>query len=167
MRKNLVLFYSLICAITSFGITTSCAQEMHRLNVRPDSADIKELVDKYVQSINNADSGLAYRLFGQTGAEYFVHPGGFERGWQQINTNIYGILGSLYTRREWRILHERIWLFECAASVVIEWTMDVTVKKDNSALQLKGKETQLWAKLKGEWKLAQVHDSGIPDTTFQ
>jgi hypothetical protein len=154
----MVLFYLLTC-----WILTSRAQEMHRLNVRPDSADIKELVDKYAESINDADSGLAYRLFGQVGAESFVHPGGFERGWRQIDTNIYRVLGSLYSRRKWNIIYERIWLFECAASVEIEWIMDVTLKKDNSTLQLKGKETQLWARLKGEWKLTQVHDSGFPD----
>ena len=163
MRKKLVLFYSLICGFTSFGITTSRAQEMHRLNVRPDSADIKELVDKYTESINNADSGLAYELFGRVGAESFIHPGGFERGWPRINTNIYSVLGNLYSKRKWNIVYERIWLFECAASVEIEWKMDVTQKKNNSALQLKGKETQLWAKLNGEWKLTQVHDSGIPE----
>jgi hypothetical protein len=46
--------------------------------------------------------------------------------------------------------------------VEIEWILDATLKKDNNTFQLKGKETQLWAKLKGEWKLTQVHDSGIP-----
>ena len=55
MRKKLVLFYSLICGFTSFGITTSRAQEMHRLNVRPDSVDIKELVHNMRNLINNAD----------------------------------------------------------------------------------------------------------------
>lgn len=161
MRKNLILFYSLISALTSFSVTTSCAQSVRQLNVRPDSADIKELVDQYAQSINNADSVLAYRLFAHTGLESFVHPAGFERGWPQINTNIYGLLANLYSGRKWNIVHERIWLFECAAAVEIEWTMDVTLKKGNSALRFKGNETQLWAKLKGEWKLAQVHDSGI------
>ncbi len=183
MRKTPILFYPSNCrfirpfisaftpsalisaltslALTSFTITTSRAQSVHQLDVRPDSADIKELVDQYAQSINKADSTLAYHLFAHTGTESFVHPAGFERGWPQINTNIYNTLRNLYSKRKWNITHERIWLFECAASVEIEWTMDVTLKKDNSALRFKGNETQLWAKLKGEWRLAQVHDSGI------
>ena len=177
MRPRPILFYSFISALTpsafisaltsfaltSFTFTTSRAQSMHQLNVRPDSADIKELVDQYAQSINNADSTLAYQLFAHTGSESFVHLAGFERGWPQINTNVYSFLGDHYSKRKWNITHERIWLFECAASVEIEWTMDVTLKKDNSALRFKGNETQLWAKLKGEWKLAQVHDSGLTD----
>ncbi len=159
MRKKLVLFCPII-----FWIAASRAQGIQQMKYfRPDSADIKELVDKYVQSINDADSGLAYGFFAHVGAESFVHPGGFEQGWRQINTNIYGVLGNQYSRRKWNIVYERIWLFECAASVEIEWMMDATLKKDNSTLQLKGKETQMWARLKGEWKLVQVHDSGIPD----
>ncbi len=53
MRKKLVLFCSII-----FWIAASQAQVVQELkNIRPDSADIKELVDKYAQSINDADSG--------------------------------------------------------------------------------------------------------------
>lgn len=136
---------------------------MHQLNVRPDTADIQELVVKYAESINNADSGLAYTLFAQTGLESFVHPGGFEQGWKEISKNIYRVLGNRYAKRKWTIVYERIWLFECAISVEMEWVLDTTLKKDNTAQRTKGKETQLWAKLKGEWKLVQVHDSDIPD----
>jgi hypothetical protein len=157
MGKMLVLFFTLTCYVSN-----SRAQVIRQLNIRPDSADIKELVDKYIESINNADSGLAYGLFAHVGRECFVHPEGFEQGWGEINTNIYSVLGNLYSRRKWNIVHEQIWLFECAASVEIEWILDATLKKDNNTFQLKGKETQLWAKLKGEWKLTQVHDSGIP-----
>jgi hypothetical protein len=155
---KMLLSCTFICCTVCSG-----AQVMHQLNVRPDTADIQELVVKYAESINNADSGLAYTLFAQTGLESFVHPGGFEQGWKEISKNIYRVLGNRYAKRKWTIVYERIWLFECAISVEMEWVLDTTLKKDNTAQRTKGKETQLWAKLKGEWKLVQVHDSDIPD----
>ncbi len=50
-----------------------------------------------------------------------------------------------------------------AAWVEIYCTFDATLKKDNSNIQVKYRETQLLEKINDEWRLATVHDSDMPN----
>jgi hypothetical protein len=155
--KKLLSLTILLCAINS-----SHAQVVQNHNVSPDDIKIRELVNQYTESINNADSILGYTLFAHIGKVSFIHSRGDEHSWEEIKHNIYKFLGDTYSKRKLKIDSESVWLLECAAWVEIYYTFDATLKKDNSNIQVKYRETQLWIK-NDEWRLAVVHDSDMPN----
>ena len=141
--------------------------QMRAHNEKPDYADVKAMVEKYGQSIINADSILAYSLFDHIAKVSFIHSRGDEHGWEDISRNIYKFLGDTYSTRKLTIDYENYWILECAARVELHYTFDGTLKKDNSNVQIKYRETQLWRREGDEWKLAEVHDSNMPDNSVQ
>jgi hypothetical protein len=44
------------------------------------------------------------------------------------------------------------------------WTFDGTLKLNNSSVQTRGRETQIWRKINYEWRLVHVHYSEMPVT---
>jgi hypothetical protein len=148
--------------ILLFTVCFLHGQVLQKPNVRPDYADVKEMVEKYGASIVNADSILAYSLFDHTAKVSFIHARGDEHGWDNISRNIYKFLGDTYTIRKLTIDYENFWILECAARVELHYTFNAVLKKDNSNVQIKYRETQLWRKTNDEWKLAEVHDSNMP-----
>ena len=89
--KQLVL---LIGVCTTLNLT-SCTQpdklqnENIGQNLTMDSTTIKDLVKKYTESINAADTVAGSALFGHTKEVTFIHPLGHARGWDEINKTIY------------------------------------------------------------------------------
>ncbi len=77
------------------------AQVVQNNNVSPDDIKIRELVNQYTESINNADSILGYTLFAHhRGTVSFIHARGDEHNWEEINHNIYKFLGDTYSKRK-------------------------------------------------------------------
>lgn len=64
------------------------AQVVRNNNVSPDDVKVRELVNKYTVSINNADSISGYNLFAHSGRVSFIHARGYEQNWQEISRNI-------------------------------------------------------------------------------
>ena len=156
MKKFLLLAF-LLCDVTS-----PFSQVVRNNNVSPDDVKIRELVNQYTESINNADTILGYTLFAHIGNVSFIHARGDEHNWEDINHNIYKFLGDTYSKRKLKIDYEYVWLQECASWVEIYYTFDATINKDNSNIQVKYRETQLWTKINDEWRLSLVHDSDMP-----
>jgi hypothetical protein len=149
----------LLSAILLWVNVSTQAQVVRRLNSTPDDAEIRALVDKYIESINNADSVLGYSFFAHIGRISFIHGGGEEQSWEEISKNVYKLLGERYSRRKLNVDYEDVWLLECAAMVEIHYTLEVTEKRDNSSVIFKIWETQMWRKINDEWRLAVVHNS--------
>ena len=154
----MLLLAFILCAVTS-----PYAQVVRNNNVSPDDVKIRELVDQYAESINNADSILGYTLFAHTGNVSFVHSKGDEHNWEDINHHIYKFLGDTYSKRKLKIDYEYVWLLECASWVELYCTFDATSKKDNSNVQVKYRETQFWRKINDEWRLSAIHRSDMPN----
>ena len=129
-----------------------------------DNYEIKNLIKKYAESINNADSTLGSRLFAHSNEVTFIHPRGHEKGWAQINNSIYKFFGENFLHRDLKTFNENVTIYNNIAWVEFYWIFDATLKSDNSPLQTKGRETQIWRKSHGQWQIVHVHYSGMPMT---
>lgn len=163
------LFFSLVL-LTSFALT-SCDQKSKvdntldtSNNSKADSSGIIELIKKYGEAIDKADTLLASKLFAHTNEVSFIHPRGHEKGWSEVNSNIYKFFGDTFSKRKLNIFSENVTVYNNVAWVEFYWTFDATFKKDNSPLQTKGRETQIWRKIDNEWHLVHVHYSNMPVT---
>jgi ketosteroid isomerase-like protein len=144
--------------------TISC--DANRNNQRTkvdDQAAIKARVEKYKDSISAADATLGATLFSQNSEVSFIHPRGHEHGWPAIEKGIYGMFAQTFAKRDLKSSDEHITVYGDTAWVEFYWVFDATLK-DNSPLQTKGRETQIWNKEGEQWRLVHVHYSGMPVT---
>jgi len=130
--------------------------------VPSDTSEIRALIEKYAASIDNADTVLGYKLFAHSGEVSFINPRGHEHGWAEINNHIYKFFGDFFSKRKLNIYNAHINVYGGVAWAEFYWVFDATFKKDNSPLQTKGRESQIWRKTKNEWHLVHVHYSDMP-----
>lgn len=70
----------------------------------------------------------------------------------------------MFAKRELHGSKEKTTIYGDVAWLTFEWVFDATMKADNSPIQTKGRETQLWRKINNQWKLVHIHYSGMPVT---
>jgi hypothetical protein len=129
-----------------------------------DSNQIRKLVLKYAESIDNADTVLGSKLFAHTKEVTFIHPGGHEKGWPQINNHIYKFFGETFAKRQLKINNEVVNVYDNAAWVEFYWRFDGVFKVNDSSFHSQGRETQMWRKSNNNWHLVHVHYSDMPMT---
>jgi len=129
-----------------------------------DTSAIKSQIQKYKQAIDNADTLIASQIWAHTPEVSFIQPGGHQHGWKEINEGIYKFFGEAFSKRSLNIFDEKISVYDNVAWAEFYWVFDGTFKKGDAPLQTKGRETQIWKKLNGQWLLVHVHYSGMPIT---
>lgn len=127
-----------------------------------DEAQIRTLLQKYATSINNADVNLASEIWSHDSDVIFVHPLGTDRGFDQIAADIYTkVMGGMFSKRE-LILHEPdIHIYGGSGWCEMNWTFHA-IRKDGIPITTEGRETQIYHKEKGTWRIVLVHYSGLP-----
>ena len=73
------------------------------------------------------------------------------------------MFAETFVKRDLKTSDERISVYGDAAWAEFYWVFDTTLK-DDTPLQTKGRETQIWKKEGAEWRLIHVHYSGPPVT---
>jgi Xaa-Pro aminopeptidase len=133
-----------------------------------DAEQIKSLVSQYTHSIDTCDTNLASQVWLDSPSATFVHPLGHEHGFAQIKQNIYEkLFGQMFSERK---LNARDLTVDVSGdSAVAEFYWDFTAKfrKDGSQITTHGRETQIYFKRDGVWRLAHVHYSGMPATELR
>jgi ketosteroid isomerase-like protein len=167
-RLLMKLLKSMLLLCLTLAVSTACqtavsSEPASKADPQAEPTKLKELVGKYKESINAADAALGASLFSKSSEVSFIHPRGHERGWDAIQKGIYGMFADNFTKRELKSSDERINVYGDTAWVEFYWVFDATLK-DNSPLQTKGRETQIWKREAGQWRIVHVHYSGMPVT---
>jgi ketosteroid isomerase-like protein len=159
---------SLRCSLTSTFVLTPvlisvvlCAAACAQGN-GSDEAQIRAVLEKYVTAADNADVSLASEIWSQSPGATFIHPLGTEHGFKQIVDHVYiGMMGGMFSKRE-LILHDpNIQIYDDAAWSEMTWTFHAT-RKDGTAVTTQGRESQVYHKEDGVWRIVLVHYSGPP-----
>jgi len=130
-----------------------------------DSAAVRSLIDKYAKSIDAADTTLAADVWLDSPDVSFIHPLGHEHGFEQIKQNVYTrLMGDNFSERKLSIHDVSIHILGDAAQAEFYWDFAAKFRKDGSPLTTHGRETQLYQKIRGRWRLVHVHYSGMPVT---
>jgi ketosteroid isomerase-like protein len=133
--------------------------------VKPDEVAIRALVASYVKSIDAADTALASTVWASTSDVSFIHPRGHERGWAAIKTNFYErTMGVSFSERKLSVKDLVISCYGEAAWAEFYWDFAARLRSDGSEVATQGRETQVYRKLNGTWRLVHVHYSGMPVT---
>ena len=130
-----------------------------------DQAAIRSLIATYARSIDAADAVLASTVWASTPEVSFIHPRGHEHGWPAIRTNVYEqMMGQTFTERKLSVKDIVVSCYGDAAWAEFYWDFAAKLRTDGSAVATHGRETQVYRKIDGAWRLVHVHYSGMPVT---
>jgi ketosteroid isomerase-like protein len=128
-----------------------------------DVQDIQRLIAAYAESIDRADSALAKQVWSDAPEVSFIHPLGEERGFAQVEQNFYGrLMGGKFSERRLTVKDVSIHVYGDAAWSEFDWDFMAKARSDGAQVHTQGRETQVYRKEHGRWRLVHVHYSGVP-----
>lgn len=131
-----------------------------------DFDQIRSLVAKYTHSIDTCDTAIAAEVWLDSPSATFIHPLGHEHGFAQIKQNIYEkLFGQLFSERKLTAHDLTVDVSGDSAVAEFYWDFAAKFRKDESQIATHGRETQVYYKRDGSWRLAHVHYSGMPATS--
>jgi ketosteroid isomerase-like protein len=71
-------------------------------------------------------------------------------------------MGDTFSERKLSVHDVSIHIFGGAAQAEFYWDFAAKFRKDGAPLATHGRETQLYQKIDGRWRLVHVHYSGMP-----
>jgi len=135
---------------------------------RENSADVDavgRIIARYAKSIDAADITLASQIWWDSPEVSFIHPLGHEHGFDQIKQNVYQrLMGQTFSERKLTPRDIAIHVYGDAAWAEFYWDFNAKFRKDGQSITTHGRETQIYRKIKGSWRIIHVHYSGMPTT---
>jgi len=142
------------------------SQKVQSTDSTGDVTEIRALIAKYVKSIDDADTTLAFEIWSDSPDVSFIHPRGEAHGWDEIKRSVYeDLMGGLFSQRDLQVRDVTIRVYEDAAWAEFNWHFVAKWKSDGSPITTDGRETQVYRRgPDGRWRLVHVHYSGLPVT---
>ena len=127
--------------------------------------EITRLVSRYVQAADAADTKLASEVWANAADVSMIYPGGYEPGWEAIKTNFYEkTMGGVFSERKLNIKDVVVHAYRDAAWVEFAWEFAAKLRANGAPLTNRGRESQVYRKSNGRWRLVHVHYSALPAT---
>jgi ketosteroid isomerase-like protein len=130
----------------------------------PDEAVIRSLIASYAKSVDAADTRLASTVWANSPDVSFIHPRGHERGWNAIKAFYEQTMGQTFSERKLTVKDVAIHADGASAWAEFYWDFAAKLRTDGSPVATHGRETQIYRKVNGSWRLIHVHYSGMPVT---
>ena len=128
-----------------------------------DEAAIRQLIMAYAASVDTVDTALASTIWADSPEVSFIHPKGYQRGWESIKAGVYEqAMGQTFSERRLTVKDVVIHCHDDSAWAEFHWDFEAKLRKDGSPVATQGRETQIYWRLKGAWRLVHVHYSGMP-----
>jgi ketosteroid isomerase-like protein len=127
-----------------------------------DVSAIKDLIAAYATSIDNADTKVADQIWSRAPEVTFIHPLGEEHGLPEIEADVYlKLMGATFSERKLVPDAIAVHVYGDTAWAEFHWDFVAKVGKDGSAFHSQGRETQIYHKENGQWRIVHVHYSGV------
>lgn len=151
----------LCLAIVLFVVAASYASAAET-TVPDDVTQLRQLQHDYVTAVDTLDPVLIERIWSHSPTVCFIHPLGTDIGLKQIEEDLYSKIMGLFSKRDLILENPSIEIYGDAAWSHMTWTFHATFKSSGKAITTQGRETQIYHKENGVWRLVHVHYSGLP-----
>jgi ketosteroid isomerase-like protein len=150
-----------VVMIAMIGIATPAAADS-----TADTQAIKNLIAKYAESIDHADTTKSVeQLFSNAPEVTFIHPLGEEHGRDRIQANVYRkLMAGTFSERKLSPKDFAIHVYGDTAWSEFNWDFVAKLRKDGSPFHSQGRETHFYHRENGQWRIVHVHYSGAPVT---
>jgi len=126
---------------------------------------IRSLISQYAASIDAADTSAADRIWSKSADVSFIHPRGREQGLDQVKADVYEhLMGETFSERKLSPRDVSVHVYGDAAWAEFNWDFVAKMRKGGSPVHTAGRETQIYHKEDGQWRIVHVHYSGAPVT---
>ena len=130
-----------------------------------DEALIRGVIDAYARSIDAADTNLGATIWAQTADVSFIYPRGHAHGWESIKANVYEqLMGQRFSERKLTVKDPVVHVYGDTAWAEFYWEFNAKLRRDDSPVTTRGRETQVYRRVDGTWRIVHVHYSGMPIT---
>jgi uncharacterized protein (TIGR02246 family) len=120
-------------------------------------AEVRAVLDKYVQAVNNADENLLQELWERESVSY-VNPMQRLRSWGELQGFWQGFLKNSFTQRDLTVNNVAVQASGDVAWVVFDWEFSGT-QKDGKSTRSRGWETQVYQRTDRGWRIRHAHYS--------
>ncbi len=152
-------------AIGSAGMESKTAVASPAHDASAEGDELRRMIAKYARSVDEADTTLASQIWSDSPEVSFIHPLGHEHGLEQIKQNVYRhLMGDTFSERKLSIRDISAHVYGETAWAEFYWDFAAKFRKDGSPITTHGRETQVYRKEQGRWRLVHVHYSGMPVT---
>ena len=161
--RNVASAVVLVVCLAASGCATDPEKTGERVTDAEISSEINGLITKYAQSIDAADTKLASEIWAPSADVSFIHPLGHEHGWEAVKTNVYTkLMGETFSERKLNVKDIVVHAYADTAWVEFYWDFVARFRGNGKTLMTHGRETQVYRKIDGRWRLVHVHYSGMP-----
>jgi len=130
-----------------------------------DIGEIQRLMALYAKAVDTADVELVRQIWSHSPDVSFIHPRGHEHGLDQVADHVFRqLMGETFSERKLSIRDVSIHAYGDTAWSEFYWDFAAKLRKNGSGVASKGRETQIYRKEQGRWRLVHVHYSGMPVT---
>jgi ketosteroid isomerase-like protein len=128
-----------------------------------EDVDITAMIGKYAESIDKADITMASQIWSNSTEVSFIHPLGHEQNLDQIKQNVYGhLMGDTFSERKLSPRDISVHAYGDVAWAEFYWDFTAKFRKDGTPITTHGRETQIYRREQGGWRLVHVHYSAMP-----
>ncbi len=153
----------LLCVV--FAVAASINAAAQSTGDPADIDSIQHLIADYAKAVDTADVKLVAQIWSNSPEASFIHPQGHEHGLDQVEQHVFRqLMGEAFSERTLSIKNVSIHVYRDTAWAEFYWDFNAKFRKDGTALATKGRETQIYHKEQGRWRLVHVHYSGMPVT---
>lgn len=127
-----------------------------------DNTELLCALELYRQSIDNAeDLSLAEKVWETDSSVSMIFPLGQAQGWDNVRDTFYKkVMVGRFDKRELTVVGTpRIIVRERFAIVEFDWEFHARKREDGSEITTRGRESQVYEKKDGAWRLVHVHYS--------
>ena len=129
-----------------------------------DREELTRLVETYTSTVATLDMEKIQPIWSTSDTTSFIHPRGHQVGWENIRQFFYMETMGRLAKRELTYHNLNIRLIDANSALGdFYWDFEATMK-DGTEITSAGRETQIWQKIDGMWKIVHVHYSGMPVT---
>ncbi len=129
-----------------------------------DTEQILALIGQYAESVNALDLDLARSLWLDAPDVSFIHPRGHETGRDNIVASFYLDTMGRFSARALVPRDISVSLHGDTALAVFYWDFHAEFADGGDRADTHGRETQVYVRRDGAWRLLHVHYSGMPVT---
>jgi len=172
IRRSMYAVLMVVLSLAAVG-RAAVAQDNAMGGQSDAKKEIRAQVDRYMMSIDEADTKLGATVWSPTPDVTFIEPTGHERGWDQIADVVYGkLMGQTFSRRSMKNVSDvSIHVYGDAAVVEFDWDFVATLRSNGASVHTTGRESQVYIKFPDMgWRLVHVHYSGpavsVPGSGF-
>ena len=124
-----------------------------------DERAIREQVGNYTKALDTGDLGLAAHVWWDTKDVSAITPMGHSHGWGEVK-GMYQFFADNFTDRHLQARDIVIHLMGDAAWVEYNWHFDAKIKANGMEIHSDGRESEVFRKIDGGWRIVHIHYSG-------